>query len=43
MGRYLGQELRYWLNLQSRYDKDIAEDTLPDKMKKQVQLLSFAV
>jgi addiction module HigA family antidote len=32
LGRYFGQEPRYWLNLQSRYDLDIAEDKLADKM-----------
>ena len=25
-GRYFGQSPRYWLNLQSRYDMDIAEE-----------------
>jgi antitoxin HigA-1 len=32
LGRYFRQEPRYWLNLQSRYDLDIAEDTLADKV-----------
>jgi len=30
LGRYSGQEPRYRLNLQSRYDMNIAEDTLSD-------------
>jgi antitoxin HigA-1 len=30
MGRYFGQEPRYWINLQSRYDMDIAEDALSE-------------
>ena len=42
LGRYFGQAPRYWLNLQNRYDLDIAEDTLADKIEKQVQPLSFA-
>jgi len=43
LGRYFGQSPRYWLNLQSRYDMDIAEDTLSDKVEKQVQPLASAV
>ena len=43
LGRYFGQEPRYWLNLQSRYDMDIAEDTLSEKIDRQVQPLSIAV
>lgn len=26
LGRYFGQSPQYWLNLQSRYDVDVAED-----------------
>ena len=26
LGRYFRQSSRYWLNLQSRYDMDVAED-----------------
>ena len=43
LGRYFGQEPRYWLNLQTRYDMDIAEDTLSDKVEQQVQPLSIPV
>ena len=43
LGRYFGQSPRYWLNLQSRYDMDIAEDTLSDQVEKQVQPLASAV
>jgi addiction module HigA family antidote len=28
LGRYFGQSPRYWINLQSRYDMDVAEDAL---------------
>ena len=31
LGRYFGQNPRYWLNLQSRYDMDIVEDTRQTK------------
>ncbi|MHB9098147.1 MAG: HigA family addiction module antitoxin [Syntrophales bacterium] len=43
LGRYFGQSPRYWLNLQSRYDMDIAEDTLSDQVARQVHPLSIAV
>jgi addiction module HigA family antidote len=43
LGRYFGQSPRYWLNLQSRYDMDIAEDTLSDQVERQVQPLASAV
>ncbi len=43
LGRYFGQSPRYWLNLQSRYDMDIAEDTLSDQVARQVHPLSAAV
>ena len=43
LGRYFGQNPRYWLNLQSRYDMDIAEDTLSDQVAQQVQPLAVAV
>ena len=42
LGRYFGQSPRYWLNLQSRYDMDTAEDTLSDQVKKQVRPLAAA-
>ena len=43
LGRYFGQSPRYWMNLQSRYDMDIAEDTLSDQVARQVRPLTIAV
>lgn len=43
LGRYFGQNPRYWLNLQSRYDMDVAEDTLSDQVAKQVHPLAIAI
>ena len=43
LGKYFGQNPRYWLNLQTRYDMDIAEDTLADQVAVQVHPLVFAV
>jgi len=37
LGRYFGQNPRYWLNLQSRYAMDIAEDTFADQVAQQVR------
>ena len=37
LGRYFGQSPRYWLNLQSRYDMDIAEDALGERVAREVQ------
>jgi len=37
LGRYFGQDPRYWLNLQSRYDMDIAEDVLSEQVAREVQ------
>jgi addiction module HigA family antidote len=43
LGRYFGQNPRYWLNLQSRYDIDSAEDTLSDQVARQVHPLTVTV
>lgn len=43
LGRYFGQNPRYWMNLQGRYDMDMAEDTLSDQVARQVQPLSAVV
>jgi len=43
LGRYFGQSPRYWMNLQSRYDMDIAEDALSDLVARQVRPLAIAV
>ncbi|HYA14124.1 MAG TPA: HigA family addiction module antitoxin [Syntrophales bacterium] len=42
LGRYFGQNPRYWLNLQSRFEMDIAEDTLSGEVARQVQPLAIA-
>ena len=39
LGRYFGQSPRYWLNLQSRYDMDVAEDELGERVAREVQPL----
>ena len=37
LGRYFGQSPRYWLNLQSRYDMDVAEDELGKRVAREVR------
>jgi len=37
LGRYFGHSPRYWLNLQSRYDMDVAEDALGDQVVREVR------
>jgi addiction module HigA family antidote len=36
LGRYFGQTLRFWLNLQSRYDMDRAQDELGELVEHEV-------
>jgi addiction module HigA family antidote len=40
LGHYFLQSPRYWLNLQSRYDMDIAEDRLGDRIAREVRPFS---
>lgn len=37
LGRYFKQSPRYWLSLQSRYDMDVAEDTIGVQVVREVQ------
>ena len=37
LGRYFGQNPRYWLNLQSRYDMDVAEDEVGKRVAQEVR------
>jgi addiction module HigA family antidote len=39
LGRYFGQNPRYWMNLQSRYDMDVAEDALSERVMSEVRPL----
>ena len=36
LGRYFEQNPRYWLNLQARYDMDVAEDALSEEISREV-------
>jgi addiction module HigA family antidote len=37
LGRYLGQSPRYWVNLQSRYDIDVAEEVFGNRVAREVR------
>jgi antitoxin HigA-1 len=37
LGSYFGQNPRYWLNLQNRYDMDMAEDELGERVAREVR------
>lgn len=39
LGRYFGQSPRYWLNLQTRYDMDVAEESLGKRVVREVRPL----
>ena len=38
LARYFGNSPQFWLGLQRDYDLDIAEDTLGDRLKREVQV-----
>ncbi|HEV8388534.1 MAG TPA: HigA family addiction module antitoxin [Dongiaceae bacterium] len=37
LGRYFGVEPQFWLNLQSRYDLDVARDELGARLEREVR------
>ncbi len=37
LGRYFGIEPQFWLNLQSRYDLDVAKDELGARLEREVR------
>jgi addiction module HigA family antidote len=43
LGRYFRQSPRYWINLQSRYDMDIAEDGMAEQVAREVRPLRAVV
>jgi len=36
LARYFGTSPQFWMNLQGRYDLDVAEDRLADRIRKEV-------
>jgi addiction module HigA family antidote len=43
LGRYFGQSPRYWINLQSRFDMDVAEDALFAQVTRELRPLRAVV
>src|SRR5512136_3202126 len=42
LARYFGNSPQFWLGLQRDYDLDVAEDTLGDRLKREVQVSAMA-
>jgi len=42
LSHFFSMEAQFWLNLQSRYDMEVAREKLDDKIIKQVRPLSLA-
>ncbi len=42
LSRFFGMEAQFWLNLQARYDMEVAKEELQDKIVKEVRPFSHA-
>jgi addiction module HigA family antidote len=40
LGRFFGISPQFWLNLQTRFDLEVAEELLAERLEKEVQVLS---
>ncbi len=40
LGRFFGISPQFWLNLQNRFDLEVTEDLLADRLEKEVHVLS---
>jgi len=40
LGRFFGISPQFWLNLQTRFDLEVTEDLLAERLEKEVQILS---
>lgn len=40
LGRFFGISPQFWLNLQTRFDLELTEDLLAERLEKEVQVLS---
>ena len=40
LGRFFGISPQFWLNLQTRFDLEITEDQLAERLEKEVKILS---
>jgi len=42
LGKFFGMEAQFWLNLQSRYDLEVARDTLAGTLEREVETMKAA-
>jgi addiction module HigA family antidote len=42
LSRYFGMSERFWMNLQARYDIEVAKDNLQDRLEKEVMVYAAA-
>jgi addiction module HigA family antidote len=40
LGRFFGISPQFWLNLQTRFDLEVTEDLLAERLEKEVQVLN---
>jgi addiction module HigA family antidote len=40
LGRFFGISPQFWLNLQTRFDLEVTEDLLAERLEKEVQIFS---
>ena len=43
LGKFFGNSAEFWFNLQSRYELELQEDLLANRLEKEVQVFQFAV
>jgi len=41
LGRFFGMPPQFWLNLQTRFDLEVTEDLLADRLETEVQVLGY--
>jgi plasmid maintenance system antidote protein VapI len=41
LGRFFGMSPQFWLNLQTRYDLEVTEDLLEDRLDEEVHTLKL--
>lgn len=42
LGKFFGMEAQFWMNLQSRYDLEVAKDAIAGKLDREVEILRAA-
>ena len=42
LGRFFGMEAEFWLNLQTHYDMEVAQEALADRLDREVHPFSLA-